>query len=83
LSEKGRAEAYSHEANGHAYVYIITNGDRKKAKHSSSMINNNPYLYNIINRSKNETIDNMEEEEDENAWFKIMRLYNQWRVLQK
>jgi hypothetical protein len=33
LSEEGRTQTYSHEANGHAYTYIKTNGDRKQASH--------------------------------------------------
>lgn len=61
LSEEGRAETYSHEANGHAYIYVITNGDRQKASHNFSSGNSdlNRYLFNLINKSINETIENM------------------------
>ncbi len=61
LTEQGRAEMYSHEANGHGYVYVITNGDRKKASHDFSSGNTdlNRYLFNLINKSMNETIENM------------------------
>ena len=61
LSEEGRAQIYSHEANGHAYVYIITKGDRKEASHQYGLGNTdlNRSLFDLINKSMNETIQNM------------------------
>ena len=62
LSEEGRAQIYSHEANGHGYLYIKTNGDRKQASHwySTGNIDLNRVLYEIINKSIHETVKNME-----------------------
>ena len=71
LSEKGRAELYSHEANGHAYVYMITNGNRKKASHNflgSDDLNDD--LYKLINRSMNETVKNMDDDDNgKDVWM--------------
>ena len=60
LSPAGAAEAYSHEANGHALLYIINGGDRFNAGHifQGSMDVNVPLRTMIIN-SKKETIYNM------------------------
>jgi RHS repeat-associated protein len=59
LSPAARAEMYSHEANGHALMYIRT-GDRTKSGHiiSGSKDTNTP-LINIIKTSKMETVKNM------------------------
>ncbi len=61
LSEEGRAETYSHEANGHAYMYNVTNGDRSKASHDFAPGNKdlNIDLFKLINKAINETIQNM------------------------
>ncbi len=61
LSEEGRAQTYSHEANGHAYVYIKTNGDRQRASHqyTAGNVDLNRTLFELINKSINETILNM------------------------
>jgi RHS repeat-associated protein len=63
LSKEGMAQTYSHETNGHAYVYIITNGDRAKASHNYGQGEKdlNRYLFNLINKSINETINNMKQ----------------------
>jgi len=59
LSLAARAEMYSHEANGHALMFIRT-GDRWKSEHqtrySTSM---NEPLNQMIRRSKMETVTNM------------------------
>ena len=58
-SSSARAETYSHEANGHALMYIQT-GDRKKSAHQpNGMTETNIPLRNAIIRSKKETIKNM------------------------
>ena len=61
LSEEGRAQTYSHEANGHAYMYNVTNGDRPKASHNFAPGNKdlNTDLFKLINKAINETIQNM------------------------
>ena len=60
LSEKGRAETYSHEGNGHARIYLNTNGNRKAASHQANgMKEQNTRLKNAILASKQETIRNM------------------------
>ena len=61
LSEEGRAQIYSHEANGHAYMYNVTNGDRPKASHNFAPGNKdlNIDLFKLINKAINETIQNM------------------------
>jgi len=72
LSEKGRAELFSHEAYGHAYIYMTTNGDRKKASHQFGAGNKdtNRFLFNVINRSKNETVKNMGDDDNgKNVWM--------------
>ena len=60
LSDNAKAEIFSHEAYGHAYFYIIT-GDREAASHQYSPGNkdDNRTLFNHINKSMNETIQNM------------------------
>lgn len=60
LSPAGAAEAYSHEANGHALLYIINGGDRFNAGHIfQGSIDINVPLRNMIINSKKETIYNM------------------------
>jgi len=63
LSPKGQAEIYSHEANGHAKIYIQTNGDRNAASHQPvGMRETNKTLVNEIVKSKQETIINMKQQ---------------------
>ncbi len=61
LSEAARAEIYSHEANGHAYIYVTTGGDRARASHNvtTGWIEQNNELKVRIIDSKKETIINM------------------------
>lgn len=66
LSPAGAAETYSHEANGHALLYIKNGGNHKGASHqpikglfSGGESNNN--LMEMIINSKKETIKNMQE----------------------
>jgi RHS repeat-associated protein len=60
LSPAAAAEMYSHEANGHALMYVRT-GDRKQSGHifEGSRDTNTPLL-NMIKTSKMETIRNMQ-----------------------
>ena len=65
LSPEGAAEVYSHEANGHALLYIQNGGDHKGASHQpigGQWIEGNETLKNMIINSKKETIKNMQEE---------------------
>jgi len=61
LSEEGKAQVFAHEGYGHAYVYVLTNGDRSKSSHNYGTGGKdlNRYLYDMINRAINETIQNM------------------------
>ncbi len=62
LSEPAKAEMYSHEANGHALLYIRNGGDHKGASHQSvkgKWVEGNKQLKEMIIRSKKETIENM------------------------
>lgn len=60
LSEAGRAQSFSHECYGHAYLFMKTNGNRKLSGHDTiGMRETNNILYERINRSINETILNM------------------------
>lgn len=61
LSDKGRAETFSHEAYAHGYIYIKTNGDRAKASHQYAAGNKdlNHNLFDKIVRALDETIKNM------------------------
>ena len=61
LSEEGQAQTYSHEANGHAHIYIKTQGNRKQASHQyeNGSVDLNRDLFKKINESINETIKNM------------------------
>ena len=62
LSSEGRAETYSHEANGHALIYVNTK-DREKSAHgyreNGGARDYNLPLVNAIKASKKETIKNM------------------------
>jgi RHS repeat-associated protein len=65
LSTAGAAENYSHEANGHALLYILNGGDHKGAGHqpvNGQWIEGNKTLMKMIINSKKETIKNMQEQ---------------------
>ncbi|MCL1937500.1 MAG: hypothetical protein FWF52_03775 [Candidatus Azobacteroides sp.] len=65
LSAAGAAEIYSHEANGHALLYIMNGGDHKGASHqpvNGTWIEGNKTLQEMIINSKKETIKNMKEQ---------------------
>ncbi|MPL99085.1 hypothetical protein SDC9_45300 [bioreactor metagenome] len=59
LSEKGRAESYSHEGNGHALMFVRTNNREKSGHIFSGPKDLNKSLVNMIITSKKETIRNM------------------------
>ena len=62
LSSAGAAETYSHEANGHALLYILNGGDREGARHqpiNGGLNEGNTRLTIMIIKSKQETIINM------------------------
>ena len=64
LSPAGAAENYSHEANGHALMYILNGGDHKGASHQpvkGQWIEGNKPLMEMIINSKKETIKNMQD----------------------
>ena len=59
LSSQGRAEAYSHEANGHGLLYIQSGYNHQAASHSyQGMKDSNRVLTDMIMKSKIETIEN-------------------------
>ena len=59
LSPNGRAEAYSHEVNGHVLLYLRSGYNHKMASHSYiRAIDTNTTLSNLIMKSKIETIKN-------------------------
>ena len=63
LSPAGAAETYSHEANGHALLYIKNGGNHNGASHQSinkQWIEGNEILKRMIISSKKETIVNMQ-----------------------
>ncbi len=63
LSPLGAAENYSHEANGHALLYILNGSDHKGASHqpiNGKWIEGNKTLMEMIINSKKETIQNMQ-----------------------
>jgi hypothetical protein len=64
LSIPAKAEMYSHEANGHALLYIRNGGNHKGASHqvvneNGQLVDQNLILKNMIIESKRETIINM------------------------
>jgi len=62
LSTPARAEVYSHEANGHTYIYVSSGGDREKASHQAvGMKETNTDLKQRIITTKQETIKNMKQ----------------------
>ena len=65
LSPAGAAENYSHEANGHALLYILNGDDHKGASHQAELYKDgdgNKTLVEMIINSKKETIKNMQEQ---------------------
>ncbi len=57
LSDKGIAETYSHEANGHALLYVRSNGDRQRASHDyQGSTDANTELKEMIKSSTRETV---------------------------
>jgi hypothetical protein len=59
LSPAARAEMYSHEANGHALMYVRTR-DRGQSGHNTvGSVSTNKVLNDMIIRSKMETVRNM------------------------
>ncbi|MDD4993092.1 MAG: DUF6443 domain-containing protein [Paludibacter sp.] len=56
FTKEGQAEMYSHEANGHALMYVNTR-DRKMSAHPADK--KNIPLINMILKSKSETVKNM------------------------
>ena len=60
LSEKGAAETYSHEANGHGALYILNGYNHRGASHHFRGIKDtNTKLIDMIIKSKTETVNNM------------------------
>ena len=59
LSEIGRAETYSHEANGHALMYVRTQDRYKSAHQYRGLTETNIPLRDMIINSRKETIKNM------------------------
>lgn len=62
LSSAGRAETYSHEANGHVLLYEKTRSREKAAHNYQGLSETNIVLKQMIIRSKRETIKNMQGE---------------------
>ena len=61
LSPLGAAEMYSHEANGHALLYILNGGDHDGASHHfEGSTDTNMILREMILESRKETISNMQ-----------------------
>ena len=60
LSEKGAAETYSHEANGHGALYILNGYNHRGASHHfRGTKDTNTKLIDMIIKSKTETVKNM------------------------
>ena len=60
LSEKGAAETYSHEANGHGALYILNGYNHRGASHHfRGTKDTNIKLIDMIIKSKTETVKNM------------------------
>jgi len=59
LSLVGAAETYSHEANGHASIYVQSDGNRTKAEHSRTIPEGNQDLIEKSINSRKETIKNI------------------------
>lgn len=61
LSATGAAETFSHEAYGHALIYVETNGNRNKATHNyeGCVDKNQELIYKSI-KVRMETIQNFE-----------------------
>ena len=63
LSDDGAAQMFSHEAYGHAYFYIITNGNHNKSSHNYGGGNKdlNTALLNQIYRAMSEALINIKQ----------------------
>lgn len=65
LSEKGRAESFSHEAYGHGYLYSINGHNAYNASHWRIPLSEggdaNAQLHKLCVRAKRETIQNMKQ----------------------
>ena len=63
LSDIGAAQMFSHEAYGHAYFYIITNGNHQQSSHQYEDGNKdlNTALVEWIRKVMNETLKNMKQ----------------------
>ena len=63
LSDIGAAQMFSHEAYGHAYFYIITNGNHQQSSHQYGNGNKdlNTTLLEWIRKAMNETLKNMQQ----------------------
>lgn len=59
LSKIGRAETYSHEANGHVLMFVRTNDRNKSAHQAFGVKEMNIPLRNMIISSRKETIKNL------------------------
>ncbi len=59
MSDMSKSEMFAHEGYGHALVYVLS-GDYNKSSHQygKSGIDLNRYLFDIINRAMNETVNN-------------------------
>ncbi len=61
MTEAGAAEVYSHEANGHALLYIRNGGDHLGASHNRPIgqPDLNKELVEMIAKSRYNTVQNM------------------------
>lgn len=60
LSKIGAAEAFSHEAYGHALLYIRNGGNHTEASHKvEGMVETNTVLKTMILGSRRETVSNL------------------------
>lgn len=60
LSEVGAAEAFSHEAYGHALIYVESNGNRDRAMHQyDGNKDKNQELIDYSIKARKETIQNL------------------------
>ena len=62
LSKEGAAENYSHEAIGHAIIYVLSNGNYQLSVHQTERLTEKHFiLKKAIIRTKKETIKNMKQ----------------------
>jgi RHS repeat-associated protein len=60
LSKKGQAEQFSHEGLGHALTFIVTRDYRASEHWYNGLTDRNRKLFFQINKSMNETVNNMQ-----------------------